>query len=178
MTIIACALPQIMMTFTQPSQPHATAKRNESEYQCPSRVIQQYNKHMGGVDLLDRFISDYRPCLHGKKWYWPLLSNTLVTLRFAAWRLYTELGSQPPLDQLHFTRLIVQGLLTKTLVTRERPGPSGALVFHSKEGHGHHLVPLGKQSRCRQCTKNTRMKCQMCSVALHIHCSATYHEGK
>lgn len=142
------------------------------------RVIQQYNKHMGGVDLLDRFISDYRPCLHGKKWYWPLLSNTLVTLRVAAWRLYTELGSQPPLDQLQFTRLIVQGLLTKKLVTRERPGPSGALVFHSKEGHGHHLVPLGKQSRCRQCNKNTRMKCQMCSVALHIHCSVAYHEGK
>ncbi|KAL1483760.1 hypothetical protein MTO96_032975 [Rhipicephalus appendiculatus] len=50
----------------------------------------------------------------------------------AAWRLYTEVGSQPPLDQLQFTRLIVQGLLTKRLDTRERPGPSGALVFHSK----------------------------------------------
>ncbi|KAL1416974.1 hypothetical protein MTO96_027272 [Rhipicephalus appendiculatus] len=142
------------------------------------RVIQQYNKHMGGVDLLDRFISDYRPCLHGKKWYWPLLSNLLVTLRVAAWRLYTEVGSQPPLDQLQFTRLIVQGLLTKRLDTRERPGPSGALVFHSKEGHGHHLVPLGKQSRCRQCTKNTRMKCQMCAVPLHIHCSPLYHAKK
>lgn len=31
------------------------------------KVIQEYNKHMRGVDLLDRFISDYRPCIHGKK---------------------------------------------------------------------------------------------------------------
>lgn len=126
--------------------------------------------HMSGVHLLDRFISDYRPCLHGEKWYWPLLSNLLVTRRIAAWRLYTELRSEPPLDQLQFMRLIVQGLLTKRLDTRERPGPSAALVFDSKEGRGHHLVPLEKQSWYRQCTKNTRMKCQMCSVCLHIHC--------
>ncbi|KAH7969216.1 hypothetical protein HPB52_015926 [Rhipicephalus sanguineus] len=70
----------------------------------------------------------------------------LLNKEIIAWRLYTEVGSEPPLDQLQFTRLIVQGLLTKRLDTRERPGPSGALVFHSKEGHGHHLVPLGKQS--------------------------------
>ncbi|KAH7959702.1 hypothetical protein HPB49_013127 [Dermacentor silvarum] len=92
--------------------------------------------------------------------------------------LYTELGSEPPLDQFQFTRLIVQGLLTKRLNTGERPGPSGSLVFHSKEGRGHHLVPLRKQSRCRKCTKNTQIKCQMCSVPLHIHCSAAYHERK
>ncbi|KAH9360430.1 hypothetical protein HPB48_003044 [Haemaphysalis longicornis] len=163
--------------------PTATATRysqkERKRVQVPQpRVIQQYSKHMGGIDLLNRFITDYRPCLHGKKWYWPLLSNFLATLRVAARRLYTELGSEPPLDQLYFPRLIVQGLLTKTLDTRERPGPSGAHVFHSKEGRGYHLVPLGKQSRCRKCTKNTRMKCQLCSVAVHIHGSAACHEGK
>ncbi|KAL1448702.1 hypothetical protein MTO96_028188 [Rhipicephalus appendiculatus] len=106
------------------------------------------------------------------------LGTRVVLNALKSWRLYTEVGSQPQLDQLQFTRLIVQGLLTKRLDTRERPGPSGALVFHSKEGHGHHLVPLGKQSRCRQCTKNTRMKCQMCAVPLHIHCSPLYHAKK
>ena len=33
------------------------------------RMIKSYNKHMGGVDLLDRFLSDYRPRLRSKKWW-------------------------------------------------------------------------------------------------------------
>lgn len=65
------------------------------------KVIQKY-KHMGGVDLVGLFISDYCPCNLCKKWYWPLLSKLLPTLRVAAWSLYIELGSEPKLGQLQF----------------------------------------------------------------------------
>ena len=50
-----------------------------------------YNKYMGGVDLLDRFISQYRPTISARKWYWPLYKNFLVMAVVAAWRVYLKL---------------------------------------------------------------------------------------
>ena len=38
-------------------------------------VIAAYNRGMGGVELLDRALSDLRPVIRGKKWYWPLIIN-------------------------------------------------------------------------------------------------------
>ena len=49
-------------------------------------VVASYNKYMGGVDLLDRFLSQYRPKITGKKWWWPFFTNTLNMAVVAAWR--------------------------------------------------------------------------------------------
>ncbi len=38
-------------------------------------LISKYNNGMGGVDLLDRLLSQYRPTVRGKKWWWPLFTN-------------------------------------------------------------------------------------------------------
>ena len=46
-------------------------------YISQSRVAKVYNKHMGGVDLLDRFISDYGPQLCSKKRRWSWFANFL-----------------------------------------------------------------------------------------------------
>ena len=43
-----------------------------------------YNQGMKGVDLLDRFISQYRPTIQGKKWFWPLFLNCVQTITVAA----------------------------------------------------------------------------------------------
>ena len=32
-------------------------------------LIHKYNKYMGGVDQLDGFLNNLRPCIGGKKWY-------------------------------------------------------------------------------------------------------------
>ena len=44
------------------SQPHA---------------IKAYNKCIGGLDLVDRALSDLRPNFNGKKWHWILIINGL-----------------------------------------------------------------------------------------------------
>ena len=49
------------------------SQRERKEINCPQPFwFYQYNLGMGDVDLLDRFINQHRPIIHGKKWYWPL----------------------------------------------------------------------------------------------------------
>jgi hypothetical protein len=47
-------------------------------------VVASYNAHMGGVDLVDRFLSDYRPVIVSKQWWWWTLFSNFVNLMMAA----------------------------------------------------------------------------------------------
>ena len=55
------------------SQPHA---------------IKVCNKFMGGVDLVDRALSDLGPNFNDKKWYWSLIINALNLGFVSCWRLH------------------------------------------------------------------------------------------
>ncbi len=68
---------------------------------------------MGGVDLLDRLCSSYRPMIRGKKWYWPLFLNIINASIVAAWKVYciAHVASQDKLDHLDFRREITLSLL-------------------------------------------------------------------
>ena len=52
------------------------AKKGPVDIPQPA-LIGSYNAHMGGVDLLDRFLSSYRPIFRAKKWWWPLFLNCI-----------------------------------------------------------------------------------------------------
>ncbi|KAG8186506.1 hypothetical protein JTE90_004835 [Oedothorax gibbosus] len=64
---------------------------------------------MGGVDLLDRFLSSYGPKIKGKKWWWPFFTNTLNMAVVAAWRIHREMNGH--MSQLDFLRDIVMCLM-------------------------------------------------------------------
>ena len=49
-------------------EPVGNAKRWIRGNITQSAVIAAYNREMGGVDLLDRVLSDLRPVIRGKKW--------------------------------------------------------------------------------------------------------------
>ena len=66
---------------------------------------------MGGIDLLERFISQYRPTIQGKKWYWPLFFNFVQMITVAVWRLHVAVQISPCLGLLDFIRSVVAGLL-------------------------------------------------------------------
>ena len=89
---------------TVPVRRWSSATRNAVSIAQP-RMIQSCNKHMGGVDLLDRFLSDYRPRLRSKKWWWCLFANFLSMSVVAAWRLHKELKGK--MSHLQFRREIV-----------------------------------------------------------------------
>ena len=45
------------------------------------------NKHMGGVNLHDNGIGNYRISVTGKKWWWPLFTNFIDSVIVNAWKI-------------------------------------------------------------------------------------------
>ena len=88
---------------------------------------------MGGVDLRDRFISQYRPSIQAKKWYWPLFLNCIEMLTVAAWRLHVTVQGSPHLDLLDFIRSVVAGLLQNSRRFAVS-GPSGRRIINNNIG--------------------------------------------
>ena len=68
-------------------------------------IVKSYNVGMGGVDLLDRALSDLRPSVHGRKWYWPLLVNALNIGLVYCWKLRNFLNEKQ-VTQKEFRRTI------------------------------------------------------------------------
>ncbi|XP_023195555.1 piggyBac transposable element-derived protein 3-like [Xiphophorus maculatus] len=54
---------------------------------CPA-VVREYNKNMGGVDLLDSLIALYRNKIRSKKWYHRLMFHFIDMTIVTAWLLY------------------------------------------------------------------------------------------
>lgn len=54
---------------------------------CPA-VVKEYNKNMGGVDLLDSLLALYRNKIRSKKWYHRLVFHFLGVIIVTTWLLY------------------------------------------------------------------------------------------
>jgi len=92
----------------------------------------------------------------------------------AAWKLHVEVGGK--FDRLSFRRYIVCGMMYAVKPVAPRTGPGARPVEDvRKDGVEHHLMTNDKQSRCRVCTNNCRLKCTKCNVPLRLHCKQAYH---
>ncbi|KAJ8970406.1 hypothetical protein NQ317_017188, partial [Molorchus minor] len=60
---------------------------------CPNVII-QYNKHMGGKDLLDSHIGRYKIPLRSKKWYFENFFHLLDVSLINAWLLHNKIQVQ------------------------------------------------------------------------------------
>ncbi|KRZ71345.1 PiggyBac transposable element-derived protein 3 [Trichinella papuae] len=133
-------------------------------------LIRSYNNGMGGVDLLDRLSSAYRPSIRGKKWYWPLFVNILNVATVAAWRIHCK-ATRKSLTHLEFRRQVVLCLLQgdrQEERTRARL-PAGELsqLPDIRYDGINHTLGTATQGRCRVCQRNTKNICQKCNVRLH-----------
>ena len=68
------------------------------------KVISEYNKGMGGVDLLDMLLGSYRPNLRSKKWWWPLFANALNIAVVAAFKIHKKVC----VDQLSHLDILIE----------------------------------------------------------------------
>ena len=104
-------------------------KKSHEKVQCPN-IVTMYNKHMGGVDLIDSLIGLYRIKIRSKKWYHRLFFHLLDMTVINAWLLYRRQlavtcsgpGQSKPLSLHQFkTRIAVALCASKQPRKRGRP---------------------------------------------------------
>ena len=127
-----------------------SANKRSHVYILQPHVFKAYNKHMGGVDLLDRFISDYRPPLCSKKWcWWCLLANFLNISVVARWQRHKFLRGT--LSHLEFTRQIMRTLLGKLPDKSAKSGTRRMQLDCIRlSGTLDVCMSAGKQGKCKQ----------------------------
>jgi hypothetical protein len=97
---------------------------------CPN-IIKEYNRHMGGVDLLDSLIGRYKIKMRSKKWYIRIWYHLIDVAIVNAWILYRrvemEHGRKATISLFDF-RVEVATSLTKVgeVITPKRGRPSSA----------------------------------------------------
>ena len=88
-------------------EPNKNCKRCSRAKKAPIDVaqpnlIRQYNCYMVGVDQLDGYLNNLRPCIAGKKWYWVQMINMIRIPQVAAYRFYCQLHPEKRVSQLDF----------------------------------------------------------------------------
>ena len=117
-------------------------------------LIHAYNQGMGGVDLMDRMLASYRPSIRGKKWDWPLFTNSLNVTVVAAWWIHCKMA-ESPMSQLDFRREIAICLLKMSVVSRLQVGGGPRVNLPDDvrfDGEDHEKV-AASQGRWKVCKK-------------------------
>ena len=76
-------------------------------------VIAACNRGMGGVNLLDRALSDLRPVICGKKCHWPLIINAINIAFVYSWCIYGIISGEA-LSQKEFRRRVVSIMIRRS----------------------------------------------------------------
>lgn len=166
-------------------------------------VLKAYNMRMGGVDLFDNAMNNYRIRARGKKWYWPLLTNALDAAMVNAWKIHCVLrkhgdsleavqkgtdrfkarkwkGKSTVMSQFQFRVYVAECLLRESRSVPKPPNPqkvSAAIALNTirSDGTGHGIIKKDKPTRCAACHKHTLFMCSKCKLALHSKCFNAFH---
>ncbi|GBM13999.1 PiggyBac transposable element-derived protein 1, partial [Araneus ventricosus] len=63
-------------------------------------VVKQYDKHMGGVDLLDSHLLRYRNKMRSKKYYFRVFYHLLDVIMINSWILHKKVKANNPLSKI------------------------------------------------------------------------------
>ena len=144
-------------------------------------AVAVYNRTMGGVDLHDQFVANYRVRIRSKKWWWPLFIWHVNSAAVNAWLLYRKLGHDVTL--LEFIRscvletIAIHGTDPSRPGTRPMPMVGSAATSQARcDGVGHWPAKASsKYGRCRHCHGRSAYVCVKCSVPVHPECMQHYH---
>lgn len=117
--------PVTMISTHYGAEPLKSAKRfNKKQKKMENvpqpSVIYRYNKHMGGVDLHDNGVANYRTRILGKKWWWPLFVNIIDSIVVNSWKIF-RIANKSKMSQLDFKSYIALGLLKTEETARPLP---------------------------------------------------------
>lgn len=156
-------------------------------------VIAQYNKNMGGVDLIDSIMGRYKILVRSNRWQVRMFYHLLDLTMSNAWLLYRRVlkstsgtSSQKPLNSFDFRLEIAETLCKmgkKSTKSRKR-GSTVELELEKKKHRGptQHVPPKpvrqdeiahwcawsDKRIRCKypNCKGFTQVLCEKCGVGL------------
>ncbi|XP_046684485.1 piggyBac transposable element-derived protein 3-like [Homalodisca vitripennis] len=156
---------------------YSVTERKKVSIPQPYRIA-QYNRNMGGVDLMDNNISNYRIGVRGKRWYIPIVLWLFDVVMSNTWFLARSQGVT--LDSL-FPKKCGPGFYFKNLdALLKQTGPTRALKRASnplRSDHGGYLIVKGQsRRRCILCKNKTVKACKRCEVPLHDTCFADFHK--
>lgn len=147
--------------------------------------IHEYNRTMGGVDLFDNAMNNYRIRIRGKKWYWPLFTNALDAAMVNAWKLHCfcrKFEKRPMMPQLDFRVFVAECLLQsmrgiKEVISKIENENSVSSIVRS-DRVDHVVMKNDKRLRCRHCASQTTYKCNNCNVGIHPKCFEAYQQAQ
>ncbi|GBL63683.1 PiggyBac transposable element-derived protein 3 [Araneus ventricosus] len=177
-TAVAVATSKVKASSCVMAERWSSAQEKKIQVPMP-QPLKTYNVYMGGVDLFDQFVSQYRIRIHSKKWWWPLFSWGIGEALVNGWRLYRAL--EHDISLLQFTRECSQEILGKFGIPSIGHGISLVLqknAFNQQryDRKDHWLYKSDKQfGRCKNCGRRSIYRCEKCQVPLHPECHKTYH---
>ncbi|GBN02525.1 hypothetical protein AVEN_245-1 [Araneus ventricosus] len=149
------------------------------------RLIDQYNAKMGGVDLCDNLMANYRIAIRGKKWWWPIFRNFIAVALVNAWKISRLSTSESKKYILDFRRKFAlfllhtsfqSGKLAKCKSATGRPSKCRVQKsLHAEPGHFIIKSEDNRRLRSKQCHNQTVYRCNICSVALHRDYREVFH---
>lgn len=151
-------------------------------------LIGTYNNCMGGTDLMDENINQYRIAIRGKKWWWPIFTWMIDACVNNAWLLYRK-SRDDSIPQIAFRREIVKIWLTRYGTPAKvggRPSISISSLSGNRisddiryDGRNHYVIPTPEKRRRRcageGCCSSIRTMCEKCDVGLCIECFKIFH---
>ena len=95
-------------------------------------LVGDYNKYMGGVDLLDSFTAKYKFPIKSRRWYMYIFWHTIILAVVNAWLLYKrdckalKVSSKETMNRRQFQAQLASSLIlvNATLQTPKRGRPS------------------------------------------------------
>ena len=117
---------------------------------------------MGGVDLLDCTLSELIPVIRGKKWYWPLIINTL------------DIASA---YSRQIVGILIRGAHPEIISVHSRPAKCFRIPDEICFERVKHYAICCPVRRCVLCGKNSKKACDKCKLTLHLDtCFQMFHE--
>lgn len=164
---------------------YSRAEKKTVQLNIPG-MIHEYNKYMGGTDLMDENVNRHRIAIRSKKWWWAIFSWCVDVSIQNAWILHNMSHRTDKITQLEFKRQIaVHYLRTYGIPPAQggRPADRPQIIpaFENlRFDHTDHLIVQNENNKRRRCAgylckSHVRTACRKCNVGLCVPCFATYH---